>query len=69
MPDGSPSLTLTLHPGIAEIGAAEWDECAGADNPFVSYALLGALEDSGLVVELATNVDVRSSALKRCCQI
>lgn len=47
MPDGSPSLTLTLHPGIAEIGAAEWDACAGADNPFVSYAFLGALEDSG----------------------
>ena len=43
--DGTP-LTLTLHRAIAEIGAAEWDACAG-DNPFVSHAFLSALEDSG----------------------
>ncbi len=43
--DGSP-LTLTLHRAIAEIGAAEWDACAG-DNPFTSHAFLSALEDSG----------------------
>ena len=47
MADQSPSLTLTLHPRIAEIGAAEWDDCAGADNPFVSHAFLSAVEDSG----------------------
>jgi uncharacterized protein len=47
MPDGSASLTLTLHRAIAEIAPAEWDACAGADNPFVSYAFLSALEDSG----------------------
>jgi len=47
MPDGLPSLTLTLHPHIAEIPAAEWDACAGPDNPFVSHAFLSALEDSG----------------------
>jgi uncharacterized protein len=47
MPDGSPTLTLSLHTAIAEISAAEWDECAGPDNPFVSYAFLSALEDSG----------------------
>ncbi len=47
MPDGSPSFTLTLHRKIAEIGAAEWDACAGAGNPFVSYGFLSALEDSG----------------------
>ena len=47
MPDGSTSLTLTLHRAIAEIGAAEWDVCAGSDNPFVSHAFLSALEDSG----------------------
>jgi predicted N-acyltransferase len=48
MPDGDPpSLTLTLHPKIAEIPAAEWDACAGEDNPFVSHEFLSALEDSG----------------------
>jgi predicted N-acyltransferase len=41
-----PQLTLTLHRAIAEIGAAEWDACAG-DNPFTSHAFLSALEDSG----------------------
>jgi predicted N-acyltransferase len=47
MPDGSAKLTLTLHPRIAEISAADWDACAGAGNPFVSHAFLSALEDSG----------------------
>jgi predicted N-acyltransferase len=48
MPDGDPaSLTLTLHPKIAAIPAAEWDACAGEDNPFVSHEFLSALEDSG----------------------
>jgi hypothetical protein len=47
MPDGSATLTLSLHPAIAEIGAADWDACAGPDNPFVSHAFLSALEDSG----------------------
>jgi predicted N-acyltransferase len=40
-------LTITLHPHIAQIGAAAWDACAGADNPFVSHAFLSAVEDSG----------------------
>jgi predicted N-acyltransferase len=47
MPDGSATLTLTLHPRIAEISAADWDACAGEGNPFVSHAFLSALEDSG----------------------
>ncbi len=51
MPDGLPTLTLTLHPSIADIPAAEWDACAGTlggrGNPFVSHAFLGALEESG----------------------
>ena len=47
MPDGTPSLTLTLHPRIAEIPQADWDLCAGNGNPFVSHAFLSALEDSG----------------------
>jgi predicted N-acyltransferase len=49
MPDGSPQITLALHPRIAEIGQAAWDACAGGENPFVSYAFLSALEDSGSV--------------------
>ena len=47
MPDGLPSLTLSLHPKIAEISAADWDGCAGSSNPFVSHAFLSAMEDSG----------------------
>ena len=47
MPDGLPSLSLSLHPHIADIPAAEWDACAGGGNPFVSHAFLSALEDSG----------------------
>jgi predicted N-acyltransferase len=47
MPDGSAALTLTLHTKIAEIGADDWDACAGDGNPFVSHAFLSALEDSG----------------------
>ncbi|HET6306208.1 MAG TPA: peptidogalycan biosysnthesis protein, partial [Rhodopila sp.] len=47
MPDGSATLTLTLHPRIADIEAADWDACAGPGNPFVCHAFLSALEDSG----------------------
>ncbi|HYZ22163.1 MAG TPA: GNAT family N-acetyltransferase [Rhodopila sp.] len=47
MPDGMATLTLTLHARIAEIDQADWDACAGDDNPFVSHAFLSALEDSG----------------------
>ncbi len=47
MPDGSATLTLTLHARIAEVDATEWDACAGAGNPFVSHAFLSAMEDSG----------------------
>ncbi|MGS0646956.1 GNAT family N-acetyltransferase [Komagataeibacter melomenusus] len=39
--------TMTLHRRIAEIPAAQWDGCAGDENPFVSHAFLSALEDSG----------------------
>ena len=42
-----PSLTLTLHAGIGQIDPAEWDACAGDDNPFVSHAFLSTVEDSG----------------------
>ncbi|MCC9625511.1 GNAT family N-acetyltransferase [Thalassospira sp. MA62] len=31
---------------IHEIGATQWENCAGSDNPFVSFAFLSAMEDS-----------------------
>jgi predicted N-acyltransferase len=39
--------------GIRAIPAADWDACAGADNPFLSHAFLTALEDSGSAVAKA----------------
>jgi predicted N-acyltransferase len=47
MPDGSATLTLTLHARIAEIDPVDWDACAGIGNPFVSHEFLSAMEDSG----------------------
>ena len=41
------TLTMSLHRSIHEIDAADWDRCAGSDNPFVSHAFLSAVEDSG----------------------
>ena len=43
----TPSLTISLHRSIHEIGQEEWDRCAGDDNPFVSHAFLSCVEDSG----------------------
>ncbi len=45
----STSVTATAIPSLAAVTAADWDACAGPDNPFVSYAFLSALEDSGCV--------------------
>jgi predicted N-acyltransferase len=47
MPDSGDAITIKVTNAIAEIPAAEWDACAGPDNPFVSHAFLQALEDSG----------------------
>jgi uncharacterized protein len=41
------AVTVRLENGVAEINAASWDRCAGANNPFVSHAFLAALETSG----------------------
>ena len=49
MPDGTPELSLKLHRSVAEIPAAEWNACAGDENPFVSHAFLAALEESGSI--------------------
>jgi predicted N-acyltransferase len=46
-----PGLTTTVHAGIDELAAAEWDALAasdpGAASPFVRHAFLTALERSG----------------------
>jgi predicted N-acyltransferase len=47
MPDGREPVSIQVISRIAELPAAEWDACAGPDNPFVSHAFLCALEESG----------------------
>src|SRR5690349_6225310 len=47
MADGGETATVRVVTRIAEIPAAEWDACAGSDNPFVSHCFLNALEESG----------------------
>ncbi|MGI9492092.1 MAG: GNAT family N-acetyltransferase [Geminicoccaceae bacterium] len=42
-------IQVRLVQGIDNIDAAAWDACAGADQPFLSYAFLFALEASGAV--------------------
>lgn len=49
MPDGQDDFTITVVERLAEVPSAAWDACAGADNPFVSYAFLSSLEDSGSI--------------------
>ncbi len=38
--------TLDTATSLTSVDPAEWDACAGADNPFVSHGFLSALEDS-----------------------
>jgi hypothetical protein len=47
MPDGREPTTIKVLSTLGDIPAADWDACAGADNPFVSHGFLSALEDSG----------------------
>ncbi|MBE9558320.1 MAG: N-acetyltransferase [Proteobacteria bacterium] len=49
MPDGSEHISVRVAESIAGIGEAGWDACAGADDPFLSYAFLSALEEAGCV--------------------
>jgi len=42
---GEPVL-LRVVSRIADLPAADWDACAGHDNPFTSHAFLKALEES-----------------------
>jgi predicted N-acyltransferase len=40
------SPELTTAEGYAQIDAAEWDHCAGSDDPFLSHAFMRCLETS-----------------------
>jgi uncharacterized protein len=46
-PEDPQAVSINVVERISQISADEWDACAGRDNPFVSYAFLSALEDSG----------------------
>ena len=43
------AVTARIARGVSEIAAADWDACAGGDNPFLSHAFLSLLERSGSV--------------------
>ncbi len=47
MPDGEERLAVTILSAVSEVEAAEWDACAGADNPFIRHAFMDAMERSG----------------------
>jgi len=49
MPDGNEYISVRVAEKIAAIGEADWDACAGADDPFLSYDFLSALEEAGCV--------------------
>ena len=44
-------LTISFIQSLDDIEPAAWNDCAGSDNPFVSYEFLSALEHSGSVGE------------------
>ncbi|MET4897396.1 GNAT family N-acetyltransferase [Sphingomonadaceae bacterium jetA1] len=43
------TATARILSGVSALSAQDWDACAGTANPFVSHALLSALERSGSV--------------------
>jgi predicted N-acyltransferase len=45
MPDGD-AITVKITNRIGDIAAADWNSCAGNENPFVSHAFLSAMEES-----------------------
>jgi len=42
-------IVARIAAGVADFAPADWDRCAGSDNPFLSHAFLSALEESGSV--------------------
>ncbi len=49
MDDAGSTIEVRIQERIADIPKAEWDACAGRDNPFTSYDFLSALEESDSV--------------------
>ncbi|MGP1352941.1 MAG: GNAT family N-acetyltransferase [Parasphingopyxis sp.] len=50
MSEGDPEpLVAHIADGVRSLDAAQWDACAGGDNPFLSHAFLSILEESGSV--------------------
>jgi uncharacterized protein len=43
-------IVARMGAGVASFAAADWDACAGADDPFLSHAFLSTLEESGSAV-------------------
>lgn len=43
------AVTARIARAVGEVAAADWDACAGGDNPFLSHAFLSMLERSGSV--------------------
>jgi uncharacterized protein len=50
---GGEPVVARIGEGVASFAAADWDACAGADDPFLGHAFLSALEDSGSAVAAA----------------
>ena len=42
----SRAITARVGQGVGSFEAEDWDRCAGSSNPFLSHALLSALEES-----------------------
>ncbi len=45
----SDTRTIQISDSVTAFGKAQWDACAGAGNPFVSFDFLSILEESGSV--------------------
>lgn len=46
MPDGRDTTEISVFSSLSALDQADWDACAGSDDPFVSYGFLNALEQS-----------------------
>ena len=47
MADGGERFTIRVIEDLAAVPAAQWDACAGDQNPFLCHAFLQSLEESG----------------------
>ena len=47
MADGGERFTIRVVEDLAAVPAAQWDACAGEENPFLCHAFLQSLEESG----------------------